>query len=217
MAHHWRTNSAIFHTRAEEYDSWFDDSLLFSIESAAISSLPLAIQAPALEIGVGPGRFAQELGSGFGIDPASAPLALSRKRGIRVCQAIGEALPFHDNSFATVSLFFTLCFLHNPKKVLQESRRVLQENGHLILGFVPATGSWGKNLQQKKEADHPFYRNARFFTIAQVETLLAEQKFSLTAAVSSLYQPPGEVRQMEKSKPGMDDKAGFVVLAAQAA
>jgi len=213
---HWRDSSSVFQNRAQEYDSWFDNSLLFAIEASAIRDLPLSIQAPALEIGVGPGRFAEALGSDYGIDPASAPLKIARSRGVITCQAIGEDLPFLENSFATVSLLFTLCFLHTPSSVLQESRRVLQENGHLIIGFVPLTSVWGKNLQQKKEADHPFYKHAHFFTIEEVKTLLTNQGFSIKSSVSSLYQPPEKITQMEKSKPGMDEKAGFVVLTAQA-
>ncbi len=210
----WRKNSAVFHERADEYDSWFDDSLLFGIETAAIRALPAPVQEPALEIGVGPGRFAKALGSGFGIDPAAAPLHIAAKRGIAVCQAIGEALPFCSNSCARISIFFTLCFVHNPVLVLAESHRVLQDNGHLILGFVPSTGKWGINLQQKKKSGHPFYKHARFFTLEEVAALLADQGFILQSAVSTLYQKPGEVTQLESPQDGMDKKAGFVVLLA---
>ena len=210
----WRKNSAVFHERADEYDSWFNDSLLFAIETAAIRALPVPVQAPALEIGVGPGRFAEALNSGFGIDPAAAPLHIAANRGIAVCRAIGEALPFCSGSCSRISIFFTLCFVHNPAQVLSESHRVLQENGHLVLGFVPATGKWGVNLQQKKESGHPFYEHARFFSIEEVEALLTDQGFALRSAVSTLYQAPGDVTQLEAPQDGMDGKAGFVVLLA---
>lgn len=211
----WQINSAVFHAQADEYDSWFDDSLLFDIESAAIRSLALPpVRSPALEIGVGPGRFAKAFGSGVGIDPAMAPLQIAKSRNIAVCQAIGEALPFAGNSIARVSLFFTLCFVQNPADVFRESYRVLQDRAHLILGFVPATSQWGMNLQQKKEDGHPFYEHARFFSVEEIETLLAEQSFSLNGSVSSLYQAPGHVTQMESPRPGMDKEAGFIVLSA---
>jgi len=210
----WQISSAVFHVRAEEYDSWFDDSLLFDIETAAIGVLPVPVKSPALEIGVGPGRFAKTFGSDLGIDPARAPLQFAKSRNIAVCQAIGEALPFASNSIARVSLFFTLCFVQNPAEVLRESHRVLQDNGHLVLGFVPATGQWGVNLQHKKEDGHPFYEHAHFFSVEEIVTLLAEQGFAVTATVSSLYQAPGKVTQLESPRPGMDTKAGFIVLSA---
>lgn len=207
-------SSEVFHERAKEYDSWFNDSLLFDIETEAVRALAAPLVTPALEIGVGPGRFAEALASGFGIDPAFASLQIAANRDIRVCQAIGEELPFCNNSIARVSLFFTLCFVQNPAAVLFESFRVLQKNGQLLLGFVPATSQWGMNLQQKKEDGHPFYEHARFFTIEEVKTLLTKQGFSLKTSVSSLYQAPGSVTQMESPRPGIDKDAGFVVFAA---
>ena len=213
----WQDSSRVYHERAEEYDSWFANSLLFDIETAAVLALNIPTESPALEIGVGPGRFAEALHSGFGIDPAFAPLKISRTRNITVCQAIGEALPFHSKAFARVSLFFTICFVQNPEKVFQEVKRVLQDKGHLVLGFVPASSKWGQNLQQKKEDGHPFYEHANFFKLENVTTLLAEQGFSLTGSVSSLYQTPGEVNQMESPQFVLDENAGFIVIAAQKA
>ncbi len=212
MKKQWQINSAVFHARAEEYDSWFDNSLLFDIETAAIAALSGFPKQPSLEIGVGPGRFASHFGSGFGIDPARGPLLFAKSRDIAVCQAIGEALPFSSKSIHRVSLFFTLCFVQNPGEVFRESHRVLQESGLLLLGFVPSTSAWGRNLQQKKEEGHPFYKHARFFTIEEIKTLLTDEGFVPGESVSSLYQTPGNVTQMELPQPGMDKEAGFIVL-----
>lgn len=209
---HVPASCRIFHERAKEYDSWFNDSLIFDIEIAAVHALAKPVEAPALEIGVGPGRFAKAFGSGFGIDPALAALQIANSRGIAVCQAIGEHLPFCNDSVTRVSIFFTLCFVENPQKTIRESYRVLQNGAELILGFVPATSKWGKNLQQKKDAGHPFYEHARFFTVQEMELLLEEQNFSLGNSVSTLYQIPEEVCQLESPRPGTDEKAGFVVL-----
>ncbi len=214
MGNHWRASSKVYDERAEEYDSWFEESLLFDIEKEAIRSLPVSGQQPGLEIGVGPARFAQALSTNIGIDPAFAPLQIAKSRGINVCQAIGEELPFLDQSFAAISLYFTLCFVQEPAKVISECHRVLQDTARLTLGFVPATSQWGANLQQKKEDGHPFYEHATFLTIAEIETLLADQQFSITASASCLYQAPGQVTEMEAPQPGMDKSAGFIVLSA---
>jgi len=208
----WQINSAVFQSRAKEYDSWFDNSLLFDIEAEAIKALTVPTRQPALEIGVGPGRFASNFQSDFGIDPAMAPLHISKERGITVCQAIGEALPFCSNTISRVSLFFTLCFVQNAEEVLAESHRVLEETGHLLLGFVPTTGPWGRNLQQKKEEGHPFYEHASFSSVEEIKTILKKQGFLVNNAVSSLYQAPGNVTRMETPQPGMDDNAGFIVI-----
>ncbi len=211
----WRQSSAVFHKRAAEYDSWFEESLLFAIETEAIKSLQIPQATPALEIGVGPGRFATEFGSDFGIDPANAPLHIAAKRNIKVCQAVGEALPFLDKSFAKVSLFFTLCFVQNPEKVLTEAHRVLRDDGDMLLGFVPSTGQWGKALLKKKEAKHPFYEHARFYSIDDCETLLRNSGLFIHDARSTLYQAPESVDTMETARSELDNQAGFIALHAK--
>ena len=212
---HWRKSSSVFHERADEYDSWFEDSLLFDIEAATIKALAVPATSPALEIGVGPGRVARAFGSDFGIDPAKAPLQLAANREIKVCQAVGESLPFSSNCFARISIFFTLCFVQNPAQVLVECHRVLKKDGHLVLGFVPVSSRWGKALLQKKETGHPFYEHAHFFNVKECEDLIQDSGFSIINSSSSLYQKPGEVSTMEAPCSKRDKKAGFIALDVQ--
>ncbi len=210
----WRQNTEVFEKRAAEYDSWFEESLLFEIETAAIADLPLSSSPLSLEIGVGPGRFAQAFDTGFGIDPARAPLKLAMLRNVASCQAIGEALPFLPRSMTRIALFFTLCFVADPPRVISEIHHILKDTGQLVLGFIPAGGVWGKDLQHKKEAGHPFYKYAHFFTTTEVTALLHSAGFIVTTARSTLYQNPGKVQQSETPQEGFDDDAGFVALLA---
>jgi ubiquinone/menaquinone biosynthesis C-methylase UbiE len=212
---HWQHSSQVFEEHAAEYDSWFEDSLLFAIEKAAIQSLDITFSQPALEVGVGPGRFAQALQIPFGIDPARTPLSLAQKRGVAGCQAIAEKLPFATSSLGAIFLLFTLCFLKSPSHFLAECRRVLQPDAPLIIGFVPAESPWGRNLRQKKENRHPFYQAARFSTIAQVQRLLTKQGFHIFKSASTLYQTPEQLAGFEPAKAGLDEQAGFVVVAAR--
>jgi len=209
----WRQSSQVFHERAAEYDAWFEDSLLFAIEKNAIQSLPLTFSGPALEIGVGPGRFAHALGIPLGLDPAFAPLLLAKERGIATAQAIAEELPFATASLGAVYLLFTLCFLESPARVFQECRRVLRPGAPLIAGFVPAGSAWGQNLMQKKEKGHLFYQSARFYTVSQVTRMFDEHGFQVHSSASTLYQAPGSVTELEEAKPGLDEQAGFVIIA----
>ncbi len=210
----WRQAAGVFDERAAEYDAWFENSLLFAIERAALQELTTPLLGSKLEIGVGPGRFAEALGVEFGVDPALAPLAFAKKRGIRVSQAVGEALPCADQSMRTVLLLFTFCFLADPRPVLRECRRVLKPGGHLVLGLIVADSPWGRMLQQKKEADHPFYRQVRFYEPAEVEQCLTGCGFVVEERRSSLRQPPEALREMEHSRAGLVSQAGFAVLVA---
>jgi len=65
----------MFDAEAERYDAWFDTRdgrILFQNELAVIRLLWREEFRPALEVGVGTGRFAQALEVEFGIDPAAA-------------------------------------------------------------------------------------------------------------------------------------------------
>ncbi len=210
----WRQVAQPFDERAAEYDAWFENSLLFAIERAALQELITPLMGPKLEIGVGPGRFAEALGVEFGVDPALAPLALAKKRGIQVSQAVGEALPYAGQSMRTVLLLFTYCFLADPLPVLEECRRILKPGGHLVLGVIVADSPWGRMLRQKKEAGHPFYQQARFYDPSEVEQCLGECGFAVEERRSSLIQPPEALQEMEHSQAGLISQAGFAILVA---
>lgn len=213
----WRQAAHIFDERAQEYDQWFDNSLLFAIELATLRGLSTVLVSPRLEIGVGPGRFAQALGVEYGIDPALAPLQLAQGRGVRGCRAVGEALPFSDGVMGTVLLLFTLCFVESPQATLAESKRVLGVGGHLVVGHIVGRSPWGKMLATKKKEGHPFYRHARFYDPGQVEGWLANAGFTVVEQRSGLLQPPDALREVEASVNGFVEGAGFVVMVARRA
>jgi SAM-dependent methyltransferase len=158
-------SAKVFHEHAAEYDNWFAGSLVYGIELAALQSLKSIASGPKMEIGVGPGRFAMEMGVDFGLDPAKAALILAKQRGITCCQGIGEELPVKEGAVGTVYLLFTLCFGLKPQERVQESARVLKADGSLVIGMIPAGSIWGRYLAAKKEAAHKFYEQANFYTI----------------------------------------------------
>jgi len=210
---YWQEASRAYQDRAAEYNNWFkDNSSLFAMELAAIKSLAITPEHPSLEIGVGPGYFAAELAIDYGIDPAPAPLFKAVARGIKVCIAIGEQLPFASQSLASVYILFTECFFRAPETVFAECRRVLRKEGCLILGFVPATSSWGKGLAEKRRRGDTFYRHAIFRSPEEITGMLVNCRLKIVGGSSILFQPPGENLREEVPKKGAFDEAGFVVL-----
>lgn len=214
-ARHWRQISEPFQEQYREYDKWFVDNPVFPLEIATIKAIKTIFEPPGLEIGIGPGRFAQLLGIRFGIDPAQLPLTLARDRGARVSRAIGEQLPFGTGVFGAIYLLFSLCFLARPEAVLCECRRTLKHGGHLIIGLIPALSPWGRMLTQKGENGHPFYRRARLRTIAETLELLRRNNFTLIESRSALFSPPQASPQVSDHRPGHDEMAGFAVLVAR--
>lgn len=201
-----------FDKHALEYDSWYDNSPLFDIEIEAIRSATEKCTRPGLEIGVGPGRFAQALGIEFGLDPALSPLQLARSRSIITLNGIGEQLPVRTQSIGTVYLLFTLCFLTNPAAVFSEIYRVLKPGGFAVIGLIPAQSNWGEYLTRKGRENHPYYRYARFRTVAETTALLNRQGFRVLENWSTLFQAPEQEIYHEHPSPGANEKAGFCVL-----
>lgn len=211
----WQKASQVFDERAEEYDSWFEENLLFAIELAALQELETELGQPRVEIGVGSGRFAEKLGVAVGIDPARAPLVLAAQRSGGVCQGVAEDLPLHRDGVGTIFILFTLCFTEEPSRVLAQVAEVLRPGGHLVIGMIPGSGPWGQALLAKKEAGNPFYELASFYDVLEVEGWLGATGLEVVEKRSSLYQKPETLAEHEASRPGMDRDAGFVVLVAR--
>ena len=207
-----------FEDLAERYDAWYDTApgrVLFDLELGALRPLLAGTVGPRLEVGVGLGRFAAALGIEVGIDPAEAPLRLAKARGVRVVRGAGEQLPFRDDTFGAVAFVVTLCFAEDPAGVLVEVGRVLRPGGRLVVGVVPLDSAWGCLYAAKGRAGHPFYRHARFQTLAGHRRMLATAGFWLVEARSTLFQAPGDEPVVEPVLAGAVAGAGFVVLAAQ--
>lgn len=203
----------IFERLAERYDAWYDGAIgrvAFPIEVECLRPLLQGLPKPWLEVGVGSGRFAQALGVEVGIDPAFRPLQLAKQRRIIVVQALGENLPFRDQTFGTVLVIVTLCFADDPLSLLLEARRVLMDEGALILGMVFADSPWGEFYMRKAKLGHPFYSAVHFLTRLQTQELLERSGFKVISARSALRQPPSDkFLQPETPMDGDYSDAGF--------
>jgi ubiquinone/menaquinone biosynthesis C-methylase UbiE len=208
----------VFDYYAEDYDKWFDTpegKVLFKTEVEAVRVLMRDIEKPFLEIGVGTGRFARELGIGFGIDSSSKALIIAKKRGIKVEKAKGEKLPFRDKSFGAVFILFTLCFVENPEMVLSEAKRVLKIGGGLIIGMINRESPWGQFYLKKKNEDHPIYKYARFYSINEVEEMIEKAEMAVEAYSSTLCQLPSQIPYEESVHNELIENAGFVCILAR--
>jgi len=205
-----------FDDLAAEYDAWFDKegSLIFFIEAQAFRALLPSLPRPWLEIGVGSGRFAQALGIETGIDPSTKLIEIAKSRGINAYIGQGERTLFDDESFGTVFLIVTLCFLEHPLEVLREANRILAPGGKLVLGLVLKESPWGRFYQAKKIQGHRFYRFATFYSYGEVASLITRAGLTSEKTVSTLFQRPGEVHHTENPREGYSPDAGFTIIAA---
>lgn len=205
--------TAPFDTHSSRYEAWFDN------HAAAYVSELLALRAflpwtgVGIEIGVGSGRFAAPLGIRFGIDPSPRMLALAAARGIEVVGGVAEALPFAPGSFDHALVVTTICFVDSPAHLLAEAHRVLRPGGSLVIGLVDRQSPIGRDYLAH-QAENVFYREARFFSAAEVEHLAAEAGFAMAAWGQTLSRPLAEICAIEPLQPGRG-RCGFVVLSAR--
>ena len=217
MTQRARDTAVPFEALAERYDAWYDEPAgrtLFDLEVAALRPLLHEIGHPRLEVGIGTGRFAVALDVEFGVDAAFSPLAYADRRGRRVVFGSGEQLPFVAHAFGAVVLVATLCFVEDPKAIVRAARRVLRPSGRLIIAIVPRTSTWGERYQTMGRAGNLFYRDAHFYTVDELASLLAEEGFTIVERRSTLFQPPSDEPYVEVAQDGAMEDAGFVAVAA---
>jgi len=206
----------VFNSHASEYDAWYDTEAgkaIFAMEVECLKPLLHSYSRPYLEIGVGSGRFAQALGIEYGVDPAPALVQMAKARGVKVTEATGEQLPFPNEMFGGLLIAFTLCFLDDPQKALEEAWRVLQPEGRLVLGLILRNSPWADFYAHKGKEGHPIYSMARFFSKEEVENLLQMSGFKVLDYRSTLFQPPGQsTYHIEKPVDGYFREAGFVAI-----
>lgn len=106
-----------------------------------------------LEIGCGYGSLLSILNkkgaivTGTEIDKKSIDVAKKfLNKNIKIFHTIGEKLPFKNKSFDMVILFDAIEHVGNPKKTIDESIRVLKNNGILYCEFTPYYSIIGHHL-----------------------------------------------------------------------
>ena len=167
----------IFEHFAEKYDTWYDKNKeLFAKEVKCLKDI-IGEVGRGVEIGVGTGRFAAELGFFIGIDAAINVLKIAKKRGIEVIRGDATSLPLKDSAFDSALLVVTLCFLDQPERSLKEIKRILINGGTLIVGAIPADSALGREYLDKGEKGHPFYSAAKFYKLSEILSMLERAGF----------------------------------------
>jgi SAM-dependent methyltransferase len=178
------------------YDEWFErHGPAYLSELLAVRAL-LPWEGRGLEIGVGTGRFAGPLGVKFGIDPAGETLGYAQARGVSVARAVAEALPFAEAVFDYALVVTTICFVDDARAMLLEIARVLRPGGKLVIGLIDRESALGKDYVAHRE-ENVFYREATFYSAAEVEALLKETGFSRLVWVQTLSTPLSEIHEVE--------------------
>lgn len=206
-------NRDVFEKYAQEYDKWFDENKdVYKSEIMTLRGL-IPREGVGLEVGVGTGRFATPLGIRMGVEPAKAMADMARKRGINVHEGRAEALPFDDDSFDFVLMMTTICFLENPLQALEEAKRVLKPEGHIIIGMIDRNSPLGMSYERKKTTSK-FYKYANFHSADEVLNWLRSLNFGHIVTRQTIFKSPDEIDALEPFEEG-HGKGAFVAISAQ--
>jgi SAM-dependent methyltransferase len=202
--------TAPFDAHPDRYDDWFDaHDAAYRSELRAIRSVWPGTH-PALEVGVGTGRFAAPLGVDVGVDPSAEMRTRARQRGIEVRDGTAEALPFDDHHFAAVLNVTTICFIDRLDPALAETRRVLRPSGVFVVGMIDRDSPLGRQYREQKD-DNPFYREATFLQADALVGAMRSAGFTQIKTRQTLFAPLNAGKAPEPVRDGTGD-GSFVVL-----
>jgi ubiquinone/menaquinone biosynthesis C-methylase UbiE len=198
-----------FEAISEEYDQWFDDNTFTFLSELEAVKYFIPSAGKGLEIGVGTGRFASELGIKHGIEPSESMAMLAKQRGIEVEIGNAENLPYENNSFDYAIMVAVDPFVEDIEKVYSEIFRIVKPGGKLIVGTLHKDGEVAKKYMGM--ADSEVYKSAQFHTVSETVQQLKSSGFSEFNNCQSLFSMHPE--KIETPILGYD-KGSFVAIEA---
>jgi len=205
------TENNLFDKTAIEYDEWFDEHENgYRSELLAVKQF-IPTEKDGLEVGVGTGRFATELGIQKGIEPASNMAEIAKSKGIDVVEGVAENLPYADNQFDFVLMVAVDCFVDDIEKTYNEAYRVLKPGGEIIIGLLDKNGAVAQKYESKKAPDN-IYWYSHFHTTEETVVMLEKVGFVDFEFCQTLAVP--DPLAVEQPIPGYGE-GSFVVIKAQ--
>jgi len=198
-----------FNNIAKEYDQWFDENKNTFLSELEAVKFFLPEQGNGIEIGVGTGRFAMELGIGHGIEPSDNMAMFAKQRGIEIIIGNAENLPYENESFDFAIMVAVDPFVEDVEKVYQEIFRILKTGGKLIVGTLHKDGAVAQKYMSMTESE--VYKSARFHKVSETMQQLKMSGFSTFNASQTLLIMQTE--KVETPIPG-HDRGSFVVIEA---
>ena len=195
-----------------EYEEWFDKHLYVYLSEVEALRTVIPKRQKGVEIGMGTGRFAHPLGVRDGVEPSGEMRRLASRKGLKLYNAVAEALPFQNGSYDFALMVTTVCFVDDIRKSFEEVHRILKMGGCIVVGLVDKRSALGRSYRKRKD-ENKFYRIATFYTTEEVEANLEETGFCDIEIIQTVFGDLDEIEEVQPCREGHGE-GGFVVLRA---
>ena len=192
--------------RALQIDKMYSESAFPGvIYSEVLNRAALKGNETVLDVASGNGCLVENLsdclgkGNVIGIDRSAAMVRLARKKLIKkkaanvsIMLSTGDELLFKDSTFDVVFCVSGLYHFSDPLRGLKEMKRVLKENGQLILyePMAPDDPKLKEALDESFQLAHPGYKS---FSATELYSLAADAGFVFTRlGTVNVGQPAGD-------------------------
>jgi ubiquinone/menaquinone biosynthesis C-methylase UbiE len=203
-------SKSVFDAYTDEYEEWFERNRAAYLSELELLRMVIPERGQGLEVGIGTGKFAAPLSIDFGIDPSKNMLQMAKNLGSRVVLARGEQIPFKDQVFDYALIMVTICFVDEPNRVVEESKRVIRNGGRIVIGIIDRD-SWLGKLYLAKKDKSKFYREARFYSVREIIELLRNSNFKNISVYQTIFNPPETLETIQHYRRGSGE-GGFAVI-----
>lgn len=188
-----------FDSIASRYDSWYETEFgkyADRLEKKLVRELLGNISGKRiLEIGCGTGNYAVEFSKGselyICLDISKEMLKLARSKTkncneIHLIRGDGRFLPIKKESIDVIIIITMLEFVDDIVPVIKESKRVLKENGKLIIGIL---NKYSLYILFEILKGNRTYKNAKIRTIYEIMRFLKEENVRILKWGSTIFVP----------------------------
>lgn len=211
----------IFDTVSEQYDTVFNHYVV----TRRINFFKRFAKGKCLDVGAGTGEVSKSLNENFSVvatDISEGMVRELKKKGIEAVVCDAQRLLFNKESFDTIIGSELIYYLDNPSAFIKECKRVLKNDGLLLLSSANTTTQIYDKLRSLLRSlgfKHMYFddQNRKFMSLSNIRSLLEKEGFRLIKHSKIILLPFSTFDWLNKilEQTPLSQFASFILVAAQ--